>query len=352
MPSLLARDRLSHLLAQVPRLTIGLVGDLFLDRYLDIAPGVREMSIETGLEAYQVARVRNSPGALGTVINNLAALGVGTIRPLTVIGDDGEAYDVLRCLRQQGVITDDIIQDPQRQTPTYNKPMKPDGSGACQELNRLDLRARSGLSATTVTELLRRLKKLFLEVDGLIVLDQIVEVGWGVINAAVRDMLPVLARQDSDKLILVDSRAHIGEFRAGTLKPNRRECCKAAGLPADTLDDARAASAALVCRTRRPVFCTLGEEGILLTMLNGHLSHLPAYPVAGPIDIVGAGDSATAAIATSLLAGATHEEAGQIANLVASITIQQIGTTGTASPEQVLRRWEDVQSVCNGATHL
>jgi hypothetical protein len=62
---MMSRDRLEQLLHTFPRLRIGLVGDLFLDRYLEIDAARREMSIETGLEAYQVTAVRNSPGALG-----------------------------------------------------------------------------------------------------------------------------------------------------------------------------------------------------------------------------------------------------------------------------------------------
>jgi sugar/nucleoside kinase (ribokinase family) len=41
-------------------------------------------------------------------------------------------------------------------------------------------------------------------------------------------------------------------------------------------------------------------------------------------------------------AGADLEEAAAFGNLVASITIQQIGTTGSASPVQVRRRWREV----------
>jgi len=49
-----------------------------------------------------------------------------------------------------------------------------------------------------------------------------------------------------------------------------------------------------------------------------------------------------AAIALALCAGATPSEAALIANLVASITIQQLGTTGTATCEQVLARHREV----------
>ena len=44
-----------------------------------------------------------------------------------------------------------------------------------------------------------------------------------------------------------------------------------------------------------------------------------------------------------MVSGAEAVEAAAFGNLVASITIQQIGTTGTASPEQVRARWRDVE---------
>ena len=73
-------------------------------------------------------------------------------------------------------------------------------------------------------------------------------------------------------------------------------------------------------------------------------AYVPAYPVHGLIDIVGAGDSTNAGIACALVAGAGLEAAAAFGNLVASITIQQLGTTGTASPEQVRQRWREVRS--------
>ena len=54
---------------------------------------------------------------------------------------------------------------------------------------------------------------------------------------------------------------------------------------------------------------------------------MPGLEVAGPIDIVGAGDSVAAGIVSALCAGASNPEAALVGNLVASITIQQLGTT-------------------------
>ncbi len=329
-------ERLHAVLAAYPRLTIALVGDLFLDRYLEIAAGADELSIETGLAAYQVSRVRNSPGAMGTVMNNLAALGVGLLVPVTVIGDDGHGYDVLREVRRLPVDERCVLADPQRLTPTYTKPMKPDAGGMWHELNRLDVRTRGPLGREVCQRLCESLRQAFRTSDGLIVLDQINEENCGVVNDQVRDVLDELSREDPGKLIYVDSRAHLGRFRCGVLKGNQTELLRAAELSGN--DDAAVQRSAgeLSRRTGRSVYCTLGERGMLVVQSDSQAIHVPGYPVTGPIDIVGAGDSATAGIVASLLAGANEIEAAAVGNLVASITVQQLGTTGTATPPQVL----------------
>ena len=71
------------------------------------------------------------------------------------------------------------------------------------------------------------------------------------------------------------------------------------------------------------------------------MTHVPGIRVHRPIDVVGAGDSVMAGIVSSLCCGASPTEAALVGNLVASITIQQIGTTGTATREQVLKRYKE-----------
>ena len=69
--------------------------------------------------------------------------------------------------------------------------------------------------------------------------------------------------------------------------------------------------------------------------------------LSGSIDPTGAGDSATAAAVLALCAGAELPEAALVGNLVASITVQQIGTTGVARPDQLPPRldlWRQQQT--------
>src|SRR5262249_23146111 len=101
----------------------------------------------------------------------------------------------------------------------------------------------------------------------------------------------------------------------------------------------------LAQRTSNTIFGTYGDHGIYIARpTQERAERIPAYPVSGPIDICGAGDSCSAGIACAMVSGTTHEQAAAFGNLVASITIQQIGVTGTATPEQVRARWREVQA--------
>jgi bifunctional ADP-heptose synthase (sugar kinase/adenylyltransferase) len=345
----IGRDRLEGILRTLPRLTIGLVGDLFLDRYLhcvvgsekvvgnEKVPGSEELSVETGLEAYQIERVRNSPGALGTVMNNLAALGVGLLVPVTAIGDDGHGYDLLREVRKLPVDPASILCLPERLTPTYTKPMRRETGGDWRELNRLDVRTRRPLSELATAEVCRRVEEVFRTSDGLIVLDQLVDEDCGVVNAALRGTIEELARREPGKLVFVDSRRFLGRFAAGVLKGNRSEVQLASGE-----SDAALGLARLSQKTGRAAFCTVGDGGIIVAKPGCEPEAVPGYPVNGPIDIVGAGDATTCGIVSALLSGTHEREAAAFGNLVASITIQQLGTTGTATPEQVRARWNEI----------
>jgi rfaE bifunctional protein kinase chain/domain len=339
---LLRDDLIEQVLARTPSLTVGVLGDLFLDRYLEIDSALNEPSLETGLDAYQVTRVRSVPGAAGTVINNLVALGVGCVCPIAILGDDGEGHELRQALRGLGVVDiHQVYNWDGRRTPTYTKPMLHEADKAPRELNRLDIKNRERLPREAEDQILQGLAELWPRVDALLVLDQVSEEDCGVITARVRDALADRAAADPKKFVLADSRERIGLFRGVSLKPNRRECLLA--VHGKDEGDNAAAARLLAVRTNRAVFCTVGEKGILVAdPVRGEEANAPGYPVTGPIDVVGAGDSTSAGIACAAGAGLTLPQAAAFGSLVASITVQQIGTTGTASPAQVRQRWQQV----------
>src|SRR5690348_15857086 len=70
------------------------------------------------------------------------------------------------------------------------------------------------------------------------------------------------------------------------------------------------------------------------------ITRVPGVALTGPLDTTGAGDSVTAGAVLALAAGATLPEAALVGMLVASITVQQLATTGVATPDQVIGRFE------------
>ncbi len=342
-------DRLEEILALLPQKHILVVGDFFLDKYLIFERRLSEISLETGLEAYQVTEKRVLPGAAGTVVNNLRALGV-QVTALSVIGADGEGYELKRTLAAQQVNIDHLLKAPNRFTPTYTKPMMRESDGRTHELNRFDIKNRSPQPDELQQEIISRLQALAADVDGIIIADQVPEPECGVITGRVREAIIALGAQSVAPVISVDSRERIGLFGNVILKPNAAEALKAVGA-AQTgeqpdLAAARTAGETLFRRSGKPVFVTLGEQGMLVISDSG-AQLAPALPVDGPVDIVGAGDSAIAALTAALCCSATPFEAAQLGNLAAWVTVQQLGTTGTASAEQLRRANKGGTAVSN-----
>lgn len=338
--------RLQAILNQFPSVRIAVFGDFFLDKYLEIDPALNEGSIETGLTAYQVIGKRLQPGAAGTVCNNLSALGVGTLYALGAIGDDGEGYDLQKTLRARRVDTSLLTITDERFTPTYTKPMlqNPDGE---TEMERQDIKNRTVTSSTIEEELTQRLNEVVTLVDAVIIADQVQERNCGSVTDSMRVVLKHLAEANPPILFFADSREFIDEFQSVTVKPNRYEATKAKryGKHDDVPTPSAIESAQQLRKhTGKDVYLTLDKEGICPITEHSPLI-IPCPPVTGPVDIVGAGDSVTAGIVSSLAAGAAAIEAGIIGNLVASVTIRQIGTTGTATPQQVMEAWKMHQTL-------
>jgi len=332
---------LNNILNTFPSLDVLVVGDFFLDRYLIVDPDFTEESLETGLPANQVTDIRNSPGAAGTVTSNLRALGIGRVRALGVIGDDGQGYDLKNALQATGVETAELVETSNRFTPTYTKIMNKH-TGA--EGERLDIKNRMLLTSELEYRIIDALRRLFPLVDAVMILDQVQEHNCGVLTDRVTNEICQLAQQYPDKVCLADSRTRIDAFKSVIIKVNRDEVLQIIAPDSNKDPDNDVLSGmvkAYAAKNGRPVFTTLGEQGIIAAD-EKQAFHVPGISVPGPIDIVGAGDSVSAAVVASLAAGASLADAALIGVLASSITIQQVGTTGTASPGQIIQRYKSV----------
>lgn len=328
-------ERFDRLTAAYPRLRMAVVGDFCLDRYLEIDPARNETSLETGLPVHNVVRVRSQAGGAGTVVNNLAALGVGDITVIGFCGEDGEGYELQRALaRLPGVRLDHFLATPARSTFTYVKPLVVEPGGPPRELNRLDQKNWTPTPAAVTNKILDSLAALRGRVDAVIALDQVSEPETGVLTKAVRAALP-----DAAPIVMADSRRGLGDYPPLTFKMNAAELQRMTNLSAaPNSEQARLMARKIAQKSSRAVFVTLAENGIVAASPNGIVAHAPALPTRGPIDIVGAGDAVTANLAAALSAGADLSETLDLAMAAASVVVHQLGTTGSATVAQLRER--------------
>lgn len=334
-------DRLQEIVRRFRECRVAVLGDFFLDKYLDTDPRLAEISVETGKTAHQVVSIRTSPGAAGTIVINLAALCAGEIHTLGISGDDGEGYDLRKALLGLGCRTEGLLIMPGRFTATYLKPRDCRTADLSGEHERYDTKNRTPTPREAQDRIVGHLESLLPDLDAVAIQDQVEEEDCGVITARVRERLSELGRLHPKKIFWADSRSQIGLFRDVMIKVNSREAVKQAFRPgAEEPDDAavRRALTELRARTGRPVFITAGRRGMWTSDPVPVL--VRGVRVPEPTDPTGAGDSATAGAVLALCAGATPAEAALVANLVASITVQQLATTGTASPDELVPRLE------------
>ena len=337
---MLTAARYRELAAAFAKLRIALVGDFCLDRYLEIDPAREEVSIETGLPVHNVVNVRSQPGGAGTILNNLCALGVGKIFPVGFCGEDGEGFELLRGLSKlPGVCQEMFLQTDDRRTFTYCKPLSLEEGRPPREHSRLDSKNWTPTPEPVTEELIRRLDEHLASVDAIILLDQVDIADTGVVNSRMLRRITEITRERPDMWILADSRQGLENYPPVCLKMNAVELQTMSHVEnAVSVDSAMELASDVAKKKGRHVFITMSEQGMLGASPEGDVHHVPAIVPDGPIDIVGAGDCVTANLAAALAVHASVGEALQIASVAASIVIGQLGTTGTATAEQIARR--------------
>jgi rfaE bifunctional protein kinase chain/domain len=330
-------DRFESITSGYHNLRVAVLGDFCLDRYLEIDPARAETSIETGLQVHNVVNVRPQPGGAGTIVNNLSALGIGTIYPIGFAGHDGEGFELWQALeRVPGVQLKYFTRTDQRRTFTYCKPLVVSCGKPPVELNRLDSKNWTPTPSLVEGLLIQHLQEVVEFADAVIVLDQVDVRDTGVVTRNVLAGLNDLADKNPQMPILADSRRGLRGYPPVIFKMNAAELGALTGSGKDlSVQDAGEVAAALARKNGRTVFVSLASEGILGATAQGETQHIPALPLRGEIDVVGAGDAVSANLTSALAASATLHEALELANAAASVVIHKLGTTGTASVGEI-----------------
>ena len=323
-------SRFREITSRYTDLRIAIVGDYSCDRYLEIDPSKEEVSIETNLDVYNVTKVRAQPGASGTVLSNLVALGAGELWPVGFCGPDGEGFELQRALKiLPDVQMDYFFESDQQRTFTYCKPLVMDSDSPPRELNRLDSKNWHLTPKPLQGQLGGAVQDLAKKVDAVIVLDQVNEPETGVVT---QNLLRTVNNIRDQTLIIGDSRRGLKDWPDIIYKMNAAELTQLTGQPEDL---AESACSHLAQETGQPVFVSRSEKGIIGASPNGEIQQRPALAVVDEIDVVGAGDAVMANLTASLACGAAIGEALELSNAAASVVIHKLGTTGTASIEEI-----------------
>jgi rfaE bifunctional protein kinase chain/domain len=330
-------ERFEAITKNYSRLRIAIAGDFCLDRYLEIDPAKAETSIETGLEVHNVVNVRSQPGAAGTILNNLVALGVAEIFPVGFCGEDGEGFELRRALAaKRGVRLEYFVQTSERRTFTYCKPLVMEPGKPPRELNRLDSKNWSPTPKAVERKISEAVAALARNIDAMIIMDQVDVPETGVVTRAVLEVIREISTKHPKLLMLADSRRSLRCYPPVCLKMNAKELAAMTGTRDDvSTKELKDVVRSLATSHGRSVFVTLSERGIIGATPAGDVEHVQALPVRGEIDIVGAGDAVTANLTSALASGGSLRESLELAMAAASVVIHQLGTTGTADVKQL-----------------
>ena len=331
------RERFLEITERYGQLKIAIVGDFCLDRYFEIDPALSEVSIETNLEVHNVVNVRTQPGAGGTILNNLEALGVGEIVPIGFCGSDGEGWLLENALRERrNVCLDHFLRTDERKTFTYSKPLILAPGDVPRELNRLDQKNWTSTPESVSRVLVNSLRSVIHDIDALIVMDQVDLSGTGAVTSSVLECLAELAEEYPGLPMLADSRQGLAHYPSLSFKMNAKELQLMVDSSAPLAkEEILSAVAKLAMAHQRPAFVTLAEQGVIGGAPGVPSCQQPCVPIRGEIDIVGAGDSVTGNLAAALAAKASVPESLEIAMAAASVVVHQLGTTGTATCSEI-----------------
>ncbi len=317
----------NEILEIAPRKTALVVGDICLDRWCTYDPGMSEPSRETGISRVAVVSTEVTPGAGGTIANNLVALGLQRVAVLGSIGTDGHSHELMAALNLRGISAELLVRTRDIPTFTYTKLINRDTG--VEDQPRLDFINSRPHPESVERQLLSHLRTFASAFDVIFVADQAETRRGGVVTPGMRHLLSELALADPEKVIWVDSRIRSELFRNVILKPNQQEAESSCNALLGKLDYAEYLKAVKA----RMLFVTQSERGVLLVDDQGE-TLVPGRRVEDPVDICGAGDSFSAGAGMALSICGSPIIAARFGNLVASITVMKKGT-GTANPDEI-----------------
>jgi len=323
-------ERLKKIVEAFPNVTITVLGDLVADEF--VFGEISRVSREAPVLILKHRERTVVPGGGANAANNLADLGVNVL-PVGLVGDDEPGRLLLRHFRHKRIPVSGVLKDKSFTTVTKTRILAGMAHTTRQQVVRVDREPIEAPNVHLTRELYLAARNYAHASDALLISDY----GYGSATPAL-----VTALREKGKVqtlpIILDSRFRMLEYSGITsATPNEPEIEEALGVRIGH-DWNRLVSAGeqLIRRMKlQSLVITRGRDGMVVF----DDKHKPVdIPIVGSdqvTDVTGAGDTVIAAYTAALAAGATTEEAAQIANYAGGIVVMKRGTA-TASQVELL----------------
>lgn len=312
-------DEIADLVRRLAGRRVLVVGDMFLDRYLQ--GRATRLSREAPVPVLEQTASFAVPGGACNPASNIAALG-SQATMLGVVGDDAAGEELRQRMAAAGIDAAPVVVDRSRPTTTKTRLVAESTLRVPQHLARIDHLERRPLDSPVEAELLERLEQAAAGCDAILVSHYVT----GVVTAALADRVRQLARQHA-AVATVDAQADLARFAGFDLvKCNRAEAEGELGLAlADDVDFERALARLLPRLGVDKLVITRGADGMSAQQRGGPVTHSPALRSSDVYDVVGAGDTVIAVLTLALAAGLPLAGGLFLANAAAALVVRKLG---------------------------
>jgi rfaE bifunctional protein kinase chain/domain len=327
-------DRLRKIVEAFPNITVTVLGDLVADEY--VFGEISRVSREAPVLILKHRERTVVPGGAANAANNLADLGVNVL-PVGIVGDDEPGRMLLKYFRHKRIAVSGVLKDKSYTTVTKTRILAGMTHTARQQVVRVDREPQAGPNSHLTRELYLAARNYAHASDALLVSDY----GYGAATPAIVSTL-----QEKGKLgavpIVVDSRYRLTQYSGVTAAtPNEPEVEEALGIHVgQDWDKVVAAGEQMMARMKlRSLVITRGRDGMVAFDHKHKPVDIPIFGSDQVADVTGAGDTVIAAFTAALAAGASTEEAAQLANYAGGIVVMKRGTA-TVSHDELLQAIE------------
>jgi len=308
-------DRLSDAFR---KLTVAVVGDVFLDKYTHGI--VRGTSKETPVPLYEFEKRIVAPGAAGNVAANFASLGA-TVYLIGFIGEDEDGKTLVKALKENMVKIGQLIYLKSMPTNSYEKIIARAPNGKPQELLLVQTcMPEKDIIKKARMKVIPALERLAKSLDAVVVVDQVSQLCNGELFRSITQLCK------AKQILSVGNSRHQIQLCKGfdLLVVNELESAQGTGIP-PLSENFNKLGKALLPQARKAVLLTTGPDGMRLFEKNSPPVHHPSV-AREIVDITGAGDTALAAYVCARLSKLPPRDALLFSNAAAAAAIAKPGT--------------------------